>query len=38
MKDYQNLILEIRYFESNDIVTASNPNDNNFDDIEEWEN
>ena len=37
MKDYQNLILEIHYFESNDIVTESNPNDNNWGDIE-WGN
>lgn len=40
MKIYEQLIFEIRLFEDEDIgcdiVNASNPNDNDFEDIEDW--
>lgn len=29
--------LEVTYFYGNDVVTASDPNDNNFSDIEDWD-
>lgn len=34
MKKYEKLILEIRLFEACDIVTASDPNDNDYSDID----
>ena len=36
MKTYEQLIFEIRLFEACDVVTASNPNDNNYSDIDDW--
>lgn len=36
MKDYEKLILEIRFFDISDIITESNSNDNDYDDID-WE-
>ncbi len=29
--------LDVIYLYDNDVVTASNPNDNNFSDIEDWD-
>lgn len=29
--------VEIVYFYGNDVVTASDPNDNNFSDLEDWD-
>ncbi|MBQ7913125.1 MAG: hypothetical protein IJ308_05230 [Clostridia bacterium] len=37
VKVYGEPILLVTYFYDNDVVTASNPNDNNFSDIEDWD-
>ena len=37
MQDYKTPIIQIRCFESCDIVTLSDSNDNNFEDIEDWD-
>ena len=37
MKEYVTPILKIYFFTGHDIVTASDPNDNNYSDIEDWE-
>ena len=37
MKEYKTPILEIYILENSDVITASNSNDNNFDDIEDWD-
>ena len=29
--------LDVTYFYGNDVITASNPNDNNFDDSGDWD-
>jgi len=37
VKVYGEPTLEVTYFYGNDVVTASDPNDNNFSDIDDWD-
>lgn len=37
MKEYKTPVLEIYELEHCDIVTASDSNDNNFEDLEDWD-
>ena len=36
-KVYGEPTLDVTYFYGNDVITASNPNDNNFDDSGDWD-